>query len=902
VVQDHNGLIWASGDRGVNSFDGRHFKSYGYEEGLTHNLIVEMCVDSTGMLWVVSNDGLLFYFEDDRFHAYDTDYNALFGLIGSRDIIQLIVDEQIKIVTDRGIVLIDDHQIDESYLNQELGLVFAPDFHPRAYFSLINPGNTEMTWASSDSQRVYYSDRENVFYKRPKWNGKMLLKRSSFLTGDLLFDRGLLFRIEEDTLRLETVLLKNFTDGIAHWGRFFAGGINTGLHVLDRDFRTIGQYFSQFSISKFLVDRQGGLWISTLRNGLLHIPSLEVRVLDASPSFVDVTTFGLIDSSRFYFANFSGEFWMYDLDRRSGTKILQLEYPFLDIVKINQSDYILGGLKLVKIRGKTVLDSYAHFCRRVFQFGSDASLIWTSLSRTLVGFSQDDGFEPTHRIPLPSDLYASLVHRNELFLGLEQGLYLVTEDKDVQRCDAFPAIDLPVRRFDFLSNQEIIFASHHGLFYAHQERDSLVNVSEALDIPHSFHQIKVDQGLVWLASDKQGLYVLDSTLQQIVGYMGLGDGIPSRKINRIYIEGETLILCTKKGIVFLPISAVLNKRSISSLQVSYEVNGRRQGKAPSDLSFSHRDVRPALHISHVNLVRNDFTRVEHRINDGEWRGLDAEKMPLADFGFGEHRFAFRAFDDRNQVVAQQTITTNIRPPFEQSKWFIALVSMLGTGLVFLFSWKRWQQQKKREIDKINLELRVKQLKDEVLRSKLNPHFLFNSLNSLQRLFLEDKHTEAGDYLSDISLFFRLVLEYSSQSTISVRKEWEVAELYLNLEKMRLKEHLNFEVMVDLAEEKMDCQVPSLLTQPIIENAIWHGIMPLRDQQNGKIIVRIREDHPFVVFEVEDNGVGYVSTSDHLHSFGERITKDRLRDKDSFHIESRPEFEGTKVQIKIDQTV
>lgn len=196
-----------------------------------------------------------------------------------------------------------------------------------------------------------------------------------------------------------------------------------------------------------------------------------------------------------------------------------------------------------------------------------------------------------------------------------------------------------------------------------------------------------------------------------------------------------------------------------------------------------------------------------------------------------------------------------------------------------------------------------ELEQKALRSQMNPHFIFNCLNSIQRLYLEGDHEKANDYLADFSRLLRSILVNSGLKTISLMEEVKVSTMYLELEQMRTDNFFNY--TLELEEElKSDANiyVAPLILQPYLENAIWHGILP--GNRKGEISIKIeRQNEKQLLCTIKDNGVGInVSQQNKQNelslSRGMQITEERLGG--SSKVSVRPLMSGgTKIELIID---
>lgn len=214
---------------------------------------------------------------------------------------------------------------------------------------------------------------------------------------------------------------------------------------------------------------------------------------------------------------------------------------------------------------------------------------------------------------------------------------------------------------------------------------------------------------------------------------------------------------------------------------------------------------------------------------------------------------------------------------EQARFFlitVILVSAAGIIVSVLLALLFYQRKRKAEQQRKALEM-----EHRLLRARMNPHFLFNSLNSVRKFHLQKEFDKADHYLSGFSQILRGILDHSSQTFISLEEELEMLEKYVGLEKTRFGDRFSFTIQVDPAVEPEFLNMPPLTLQPFVENAIWHGIMPL--DRPGKIEIEITElnEHQLRCM-IRDNGIGYHTSQarrgkeGHI-SRGLAIARDRL---------------------------
>lgn len=180
--------------------------------------------------------------------------------------------------------------------------------------------------------------------------------------------------------------------------------------------------------------------------------------------------------------------------------------------------------------------------------------------------------------------------------------------------------------------------------------------------------------------------------------------------------------------------------------------------------------------------------------------------------------------------------------------------MLGAAIeVFIFSLGMGYRIKVVEQNRKNIENDMNKLRLTALRAQMNPHFIFNSLNSVRAYVISNETKSASDFLNKFARLIRLILHYSSKDTITLKEELEAITLYVELEQMRYRENFGFTLKIDEGMETKNFQIPPLILQPYIENAIIHGLAPKSGEK--ELVVEISRRGPVLCCIIRDNGVG-----------------------------------------------
>jgi LytS/YehU family sensor histidine kinase len=191
--------------------------------------------------------------------------------------------------------------------------------------------------------------------------------------------------------------------------------------------------------------------------------------------------------------------------------------------------------------------------------------------------------------------------------------------------------------------------------------------------------------------------------------------------------------------------------------------------------------------------------------------------------------------------------------------------------------------KNQQINEANFKQELSDLEVKALRAQINPHFLFNCMNSINRMILSNETEDASRYLTKFSKLVRLILENSESPAVSLDNELVMLESYIQLECLRFKGQIDYQILVDEMIEPESIYLPSMVLQPFVENAIWHGLMHKENREKGTISIGIKGDENHLRCTIEDNGIGREKAQVlreksllNKKSMGIKITEERLR--------------------------
>jgi len=263
------------------------------------------------------------------------------------------------------------------------------------------------------------------------------------------------------------------------------------------------------------------------------------------------------------------------------------------------------------------------------------------------------------------------------------------------------------------------------------------------------------------------------------------------------------------------------------------------------------------------VIKNDATVTPWKTND-----FDNCFVWLKNLSPGDYRLQVRYTAQRQHV---STYTFLILTPWYDSNLFrigmgILAAAALGFVLFFILNVRQREKAKEELSKKTKLQLELK-----AIYAQLNPHFIFNALSSIQGLINKQDIRGANSYLSDFARLMRESLNNGNKEQTPLKQELETLETYLKLEQLRF----GFTYTIDIDEHinVYETEMPSLLLQPLIENAVKHGVSSMREK--GAVSVSFMKDGNNLQVSVTDNGIGFVADKN-TSGFGLKLTRDRIK--------------------------
>ncbi|MCC7244653.1 MAG: histidine kinase [Saprospiraceae bacterium] len=373
-------------------------------------------------------------------------------------------------------------------------------------------------------------------------------------------------------------------------------------------------------------------------------------------------------------------------------------------------------------------------------------------------------------------------------------------------------------------------------------------------------------GRLW-ATTNQSLHVLDfqhgNTSSYSTNYGLIGDAffkntLFETTLNEIVVANSKVLYLLKPN-QMSETQVPLPHIYLKNILIDYKPYGQ-----PENLQLTQY-----LELSYGQAISFEFLGIDYLMSDSlalqcRMDGLDAENQ-WVDFNNGSVGFSRYAklkggdYVFRARVKGatdEHTIQLHIHPPWYET-WLFYLISLAGM-LAFIYGIIKYRERQIRKEAMLIQEKHTAEL--NALRAFINPHFLFNALNSINAFILTGRTDKANEYLGDFSRLMRLMLDHAQKSLVSLDEELNLIESYVFIEKRRFKYPFDYQVKIAEELDVNQVLIPSMILQPYVENAIWHGLQHLQ-QPGGHIMIAVRKQDDFIEILIEDNGVGRVKAAE-----------------------------------------
>lgn len=912
TFQDKKGFIWFCTDYGVSMFNGKTFKNYTEKEGLCNKAVISIAEDEKGNKIVSTYRGCVNIISD----------SGITILPGSKKISNLIFSA----VPDKGRVwAVTKKAMQELYLLYEDSVKIVPLSYPGRQIIINKEASNkdEILYATSNGIYKIHGDTA-LPYMHHLFAGHNVYGVAKDKSGGywVAADKDIVYvkagEIVESFPHSSTVadLLIDLYGNL--WVATDAG------ELLLRKNGVVRNIVPQLKIPKTVMtdlfeDMEGNIWFTTQGLGVYSISSFDIVNYPAEDDKLNIYC-NTIEEIR------DDEIWMGSFGTVSQWKQGQVKAlpsnialnEFIYFIK-RKDDYVYMGTPNGLLK-KSIRPPYTE--KKIYARQGAISACIGNSGSTLVG-SYDNLYQLRNDSLVLFDSTGVLAGKrcNVIAYDDEGALWIGTDSVAIRyRNGKYSYPEVPgfahpfkIGRMWLDKHKRMWFSTANGLICKNGESYRVFTEKDGLKDNMVRELFEDEDNNLWV-STFNGINIVDLNTLKIKEFI-IGTTLP--EIISLYKKGKNLFVGTIEGFTVINTEKLLKSDFVPPLYITSVKTESATYQYPVKIELPYNS--PKLQIEFAGLCYRYPEKVIYRYKlqglDDEWHETENNIIEFPSLPNGSYKFIVNARLGRDTWGQDVVLPVIVATPFWKTWWFASLAVVLATLLMYLVV-KKWivitESRKRRQLLLLN---KITYLKQQALSALINPHFIFNCMNSIQH-YLYKKDTElASIYLADFAGLIRMTMENSQEVFINLDKEIERIRLYISLEKLRIGEELTYEIIIDHKISPHDIRIPNMILQPFIENSIWHGIMPKKGGGKISIIFETADEKNMRIL-IKDNGVGIkksASSSTHpgRKSFGMRLIEDRLQLLNEllnvyYHVTVRPieengQLMGTVVEIILPYT-
>jgi len=906
VLEDDQGYMWFATDNGVSKFDGYSFKNFGPKEGLKHPVAFYLQKAPDGIIWIATLNGHLYFVKGDEIfpfgqneviEKYSQKGNTLFdfyidpstetkyiSIIGS-GVLAFYKNGAFQHLpkTNRRISLIRDDElmagISTIVINRDLikndTAYPLPDSLEIIVDTIVSKeGAHKEKGIAANFGRLNFKQSEDLFFINNSFfrlKDNVIADLKQF---DFYFFNKPIFEMEDGTLCI------GFQSG---------GGLITLQSAEDLVSGSYNQFLAGKSVSHIFRDSDHSFWISTVEHGVFYISNFDQKIIDRSAGISTdyVSAIAIKNNNELYFGLRNGDLFYQNNTRNELTQMPKapLKKKIINDLYYDKTQetlwatfdfpaYFKNG-KWTEI-GLVTFNSYfqAPLISKKISHRNNSIILWGTNADSFgaIDLIKKEKHFSSLNIGLKERIFSIReTLEGRIWIGSDRGLLEFRDNQLISPSPFHKAFEIRIEDMDELRDTTLVIATKGAGVLLWKEND-LKQLTKADGLTSDMiENIHVDaSGKIW-AGTLAGLNVIIpmDTGYQIRKY-NRWHGLPSNEITQVRSYGEQVWVATSKGL-FKWIEPKQTS-AIPAARIEKVFVNNHTHPMDNENIFAHDFNNFRFQFLTINYQMLGRIPYRFRLNEGPWNSTENRTASYTDLSSGKYIFEVQSQteDGRWSKAAQYPFT--IQPPWWATWWFrLSSILCLG-GASFIWYSNRTKRFRKEKA----LLLEINQLERKALQAQMNPHFIFNSLNAIQNSILQKETDQAVAYLTKFATFTRWVLKSSADGKVLLEEEIHFLENYLSLEKLRFKNKFEFHFAIDDKLSLHDTYVLPLMIQPIVENAVKHGMKGKKE--NGKIDLIFTDANDSIYVQIRDNGEG-IFTKENKSSIyqpmGMSITKRRL---------------------------
>ena len=902
IAEDANGFMWFATKQGVVKYDGETFKTFTIQDGLPNNDTWRLETDYLGRLWYFSKSAYQGYIKNDSIYKFSTKTKDL--LIPG----PFYKTEDNFWFYGNGIKTFKNDQIIDLGLNMNNYASFQLEIKKKYGYDsnnnltvFLNPETKEIIFINPKKEQILVYDWNFKFkhiipFKLP--NKKPLIS-SRFIESGLMYNQIGFFAFNTGVLFIDfkknTPQFISFKDlvgvekpmyfrckSLAHE---FQISIPGHLTIFDYQLNikkkfTFPEPLSQYSYN----DSRGNIWLTDISKGISLIPNTQLQ----APIYFEglkVQKVNGIDNDLYVGINNRG-FYKLNTPTNNIQSLTEFNIPHSEIYQIKKDPHttqylFVAANKLYSLKNNFLKEFKIKNTKdRILTQGNISGvkdIIYFNKSYYSIIISSLIKYKPEDDYSIYLGIKVGLQHliafNNKVYAGGSDGLSFLKNDSLVKPNLQNDLLDVAITSFSVSNDNLLVGTDGRGVYLYNEEQVFHIIETDGLSV----QKIIKEKDTLWLATQKGvkkiGLKPNDFSQSKIVDAFYTTDGLLQNNTNDIYKQDSLLYVASDIGL------AKLNLNS----QV-YKKQPKLYFKGKNDTLIYQHGERDNVTVTFAlqDYVNQEHTTFQYRLlpTQTDWTTTETKTLNFSNLSPEFYTLEVKATDQHNNYnISRQYL--NIIPAWWQTVAAkIGFIILTLACLYLLFRYMKSRIQKNEQAKTLQ-EKKVAGLELQALRSQMNPHFVHNSLNAIQYFIQRNEVELSENYLSKFSKLIRLFFEYSRRQTITIQEELELLTNYLEIEKLRFEEKLHYHISVC---EKIDIEeqlIPSMLLQPLVENAVNHGLFHKKESGTIEVLFEKINNSSYSV-NIKDDGIGinkskqiFKASSKNYQSNSSKVLHERL---------------------------
>lgn len=883
VLEDKNGFIWFATNRGLSKFNGKNFKNFTLKDGLPHNNIWQLEIDQKDRLWYLSKSKYQGYVQNDSIYKFKTEDNRVI----SPRLYQY--DEKVHMLSFTHYTF-NEKEFKNKYkkggaLKKYKNALFLKEKYKLNY---IHPSHFSNNYIGFSNKKMIIYNESLQLIKQLKTNFDIAIDKLKSREGVVIYhnhiavinhNKGILF-LNHKNLEYKYYSYKKLINNDL-------GAIEVNSKVTKNDIQiTADNYLLIFNhqselkekiqlpknihFKRAFRDSKGNIWMVSGTGTGVHLLSKAQLATSYILQNEPTKRIGKINNNVLVGVEGKG---IYQLNKQPKYlpkfnklkgKIYQIGN---NIISADIESYIIDNSNVSELFFRTQYRNNNYVTFKDFLKHNDSIYTITSFDIAVANNKTHKGRSIQHKI----GLFEMELFKNEIYTGGSDGLWKLQNDSLIR-----PVNHSDISIKSLTKDNDFLYVGTDGRGVYVYNKKAVIPLKNTDDF--IIQRIRKKDNKLWLATQKGVVEVAinkeDIANSKIVNQFLEADGLLQNNTNDIYIKNDTLYALSDIGIAKLNTKSNIYKQKPNLYFKTYE---------PKTIITTNdsRNISQTFGVKSFSNQKN--IKYEYRLlpTQQNWQPTKTQTLNFSNLSPNNYTLQVKATDQHfNTAIKLHSII--VEPFWYETIWakiFYGIASIIALLLVF----KLIQRQiKKQEQVKAEREKRIAGLELQALRSQMNPHFVHNSLNAIQYFIQRNEVEQSEDYLAKFSKLVREFFEYSRRQTIAVKDEISLLKNYLEIEKLRFEEKLSFIIKVD---KKLDIEeqiIPSMILQPLVENAVNHGIFHKKENGTVKIYFQFIDEDTFVV-KVEDDGIGmekskqiYKRSTKNYQSRSSAVLQERLK--------------------------